>query len=247
MTYNEEELHMYRLTGQTKTGIITTATLLRQADESQRMLSSRSFPSSSSSSSSGGGNGMRELLGDTLPETIRVEHTFTLDLGDKLWHRLDRLMGTKAMRYSVRSVLDLAKEYAESFRFIAIGIGSYFFLLGVSKVLEAGGGGDGTGKKSSSSSSSSRKPSAADDRSTKSSRRRRPPSNDSTMVEGISPRPTTIMLQEPLTLTSTTTELPPPPTASASAATPTLELNTETATELLAAFPTKEQHERTTT
>jgi hypothetical protein len=85
------------------------------------------------------------LFGDA--ETIKIEHIFTFNLGDK-WER--------PLRKSMGQWMDLCMEYAESFRFIAVGIGSYFFLLGVSKVLEAGnyprnddGGTGGTVRKSS--------------------------------------------------------------------------------------------------
>lgn len=80
------------------------------------------------------------LLGDV--ETIKIEHIFTFNLGEK-WER--------PLRKTMGQWMDVCTEYAESFRFIAVGIGSYFFLLGISKVIEAGrdhrnvGGGSGGG------------------------------------------------------------------------------------------------------
>ena len=58
----------------------------------------------------------------------KVEHVFTFKFADK-WER--------PLRKWVDKCLDLSKQYSESFHFIAVGIGSYFFLLGVSKVVEA--------------------------------------------------------------------------------------------------------------
>jgi hypothetical protein len=91
-----------------------------------------SYGSSSSSSGSGGvgggGGGMGlGLLSDV--ETIRIEHIFTFNLNEK-WER--------PFRKSMSQWLDICTDYAESFRFIAVGIGSYFFLLGISKVIAAG-------------------------------------------------------------------------------------------------------------
>jgi hypothetical protein len=72
------------------------------------------------------------LLGD-VAETIKIQHTihhvFTFHIGDK-WER--------PLRRSIDKFLDLSLYYAESFRFVAVGIGSFFFLWGVSKVVEAG-------------------------------------------------------------------------------------------------------------
>ncbi len=75
-----------------------------------------------------GGSGLG-LLGETLPDTIKVEHVLTLSVPSK-WDR--------AIRRWVDKGLELAMQYAESFHFIAVGIGSYFFLLGCAKVVEAG-------------------------------------------------------------------------------------------------------------
>ena len=69
------------------------------------------------------------MLGETLPDTIKVEHILTLSIPSK-WDR--------AVRRWVDKGLELSMQYAESFHFIAVGIGSYFFLLGCAKVVEAG-------------------------------------------------------------------------------------------------------------
>ncbi len=74
-----------------------------------------------------GGSGLG-LLGETLPDTIKIEHVFTLQIPSK-WDR--------PLRKWVDKCLDLSKQYAESFHFIAVGIGSYFFLLGCSKIVAA--------------------------------------------------------------------------------------------------------------
>lgn len=120
----------------------------------------------------GGGGGMGlGLLSDV--ETIRIEHIFTFNLGEK-WER--------PLRKSIGQWLDICMEYAESFRFIAVGIGSYFFLLGISKVIAAGNnqrnddGGSGTAHKSSKSSgggTSKDKKSTSDNASVRSSRTNR--------------------------------------------------------------------------
>mmetsp|Transcript_7457 Transcript_7457/g.18277 ORF Transcript_7457/g.18277 Transcript_7457/m.18277 type:complete len:160 (-) Transcript_7457:77-556(-) len=67
------------------------------------------------------------LMGD-FPDTIKIEHVFTLQIPGK-WDR--------PIRRWVDKCLDLTKQYAESFHFIAVGIGSYFFLLGISKIVAA--------------------------------------------------------------------------------------------------------------
>ena len=74
-------------------------------------------------------------------DTLKVEHVFTIGFNEK-WE--------KPIRRSVQSLLDISFHFAESFRFIAIGISAYFVLLGASKLLEAGS------NKSSGSSSKSR-------------------------------------------------------------------------------------------
>ena len=74
-------------------------------------------------------------------DTLKVEHVFTIGFNEK-WE--------KPIRRSVQSLLDISFHFAESFRFIAIGISAYFVLLGASKLLEAGS------SKSSGSSSKSR-------------------------------------------------------------------------------------------
>jgi Sec-independent protein translocase protein TatA len=83
-------------------------------------------------------------------DIIKVEHVFTLNFSDK-WER--------PMRKIVQSWLDVTYHYAESFRFLAIGISAYFVLLGASKFIEAarsGGKGDSHSKSSGSGSSGSK-------------------------------------------------------------------------------------------
>ena len=72
-----------------------------------------------------------ELFGGTIPDKIKIEHVLTLKFcSDK---------SEKVFRRWIDRWLDLSMYYAESFRFIAAGIGSYFFFLGVSKLLLARG------------------------------------------------------------------------------------------------------------
>ena len=97
------------------------------------------------SSSNAAGSSSMGLLGEVV-ESIKIDHTiqhkFTIGISDRWERHLHKHMG---------SILDLSLYYAESFRFIAVGIGSFFFLWGVSKVVEAGNrSGDDDSKKSSS-------------------------------------------------------------------------------------------------
>ena len=87
------------------------------------------YPYKASSNDYGGGS--LGLLGETLPDTIKIEHVFTLKFSDKWERPLGKL---------VDKCLDLSKYYSESFRFIAAGVGSYLFFLGVSKVVQASRG-----------------------------------------------------------------------------------------------------------
>lgn len=77
---------------------------------------------------------------------MKVEHIFTLKLGDKL---------DKPMRRAVEVWLDAASHYAESFRFIAMGISAYFVLLGASKLIDSIRGSTASPGDSSSNSNSS--------------------------------------------------------------------------------------------
>ncbi len=86
------------------------------------------MPTYTSKSNDYGGSGLG-LLGETLPDTIKVEHVLTLQIPSK-WDR--------AIRRWVDKGLELSMQYAESFHYIAVGLGSYFFFLGCAKVLEAG-------------------------------------------------------------------------------------------------------------
>jgi len=69
-----------------------------------------------------------ELLGESLPDTIKIDHVFTLKFSEK-WER--------SVHKWIDKCFELSKHYAESFHFIAAGIGSYLFFLGVSKVVQA--------------------------------------------------------------------------------------------------------------
>jgi hypothetical protein len=94
-------------------------------------------------------------------DIIKVEHVFTLNFSDK-WER--------PMRKVVQSWLDLSLHYAESFRFLAMGISAYFVLLGASKFIAAakgGGKGDSHSKSSSSSSGSKSSPTSSSSSSSK--------------------------------------------------------------------------------
>ena len=112
----------------------------------------------SSSSSSSVSSGSMGLLGEVV-ESIKIDHTikhiFTFNIGER-WER--------PLRKNMDKILDLSLYYAESFRFIAVGIGSFFFLWGVSKVVEAGNRDDeNDSKRRSSSKSSSAKKSSRKD------------------------------------------------------------------------------------
>jgi hypothetical protein len=61
-------------------------------------------------------------------ETVRVDHVFTLNVSDK-WD--------KPLRRLAESGMDIGYHFAESFRFIAIGISAYFVLFGTAKLIEA--------------------------------------------------------------------------------------------------------------
>ncbi len=134
------------------------------------------------------------LLGDV--ETIKIEHIFTFNLGEK-WER--------PLRKSMGQWMEICMEYAESFRFIAVGIGSYFFLLGISKVIAAGNyprnddGGPGTVRKPSKSSSSDKI--SSDSASVRSSRTTR--SSKKTTGPALSSVPNTItMANEDINISS---------------------------------------------
>ena len=107
-------------------------------------MSNSSYKASSPSyGNSGGDSGLGLLLGESLPDTIKIEHVFTLKFSDK-WDRPLR----KWIEKVVDGWLKLSPHYAESFRFIATGIGSYFFLLGVSRVVAASKMPRGSGSRS---------------------------------------------------------------------------------------------------
>eukprot|EP00980_Cylindrotheca_fusiformis_P008622 scaffold1830_cov117-Cylindrotheca_fusiformis.AAC.21 len=74
-------------------------------------------------------------------DTMKVEHIFTFKLGDKL---------DKPVRRAAESGLNVASHFAESFRFIAIGIAAYFVLSGASLFIASIRGNSGTSSGSSS-------------------------------------------------------------------------------------------------
>jgi hypothetical protein len=137
------------------------------------------------------------LLGE-VAETIHIQHTiqhvFTFRISDK-WE--------KPLRRYMDKFLDLSLYYAESFRFISVGIGSFFFLWGVSKVVAAGNHSDGSDKRSSSSKSKSSSRKGASDNATvatQSSRtttrnRRRTTLPQSDEENPLPPPPTTIAFE----------------------------------------------------
>jgi hypothetical protein len=57
-----------------------------------------------------------------------VDHVFTFNVSDK-WD--------KPLRRLAESGMDIGYHFAESFRFIAIGISAYFVLFGTAKLIEA--------------------------------------------------------------------------------------------------------------
>mmetsp|Transcript_38935 Transcript_38935/g.44436 ORF Transcript_38935/g.44436 Transcript_38935/m.44436 type:complete len:88 (+) Transcript_38935:55-318(+) len=59
-------------------------------------------------------------------DTIKIDHVFTLSVGDK-WDSI--------IRRSANVWLDVGYHVAQSFRYIAVGIGVYFVLLGCSKLI----------------------------------------------------------------------------------------------------------------
>jgi hypothetical protein len=81
-------------------------------------------------------------------DTHKVDHIFTFKFGDKL---------DKPIRRAIDSGLDIASHYAESFRFIAMGIAAYFVLSGASKLVDSirGNSGSRGGSPSNSKGSSS--------------------------------------------------------------------------------------------
>lgn len=76
-------------------------------------------------------------LGDSMTEaylsgdSIKVDHLFTF--------KLDR-----SMRKTADKLLDLVGEYAESFRYIAIGLTAYLVLSGMARLVNAVGMTDGS-------------------------------------------------------------------------------------------------------
>jgi hypothetical protein len=112
--------------------------------------------SSASSPRSGESLGVLEVVTETIHIQHTIQHVLTFRISDK-WE--------KPMRRYIEKFLDLSMYYAESFRFVSVGIGSFFFLWGVSKVVAAGNyrndddddGKGGVSKTSKSKSRSSRK------------------------------------------------------------------------------------------
>mmetsp|Transcript_9238 Transcript_9238/g.14284 ORF Transcript_9238/g.14284 Transcript_9238/m.14284 type:complete len:90 (+) Transcript_9238:65-334(+) len=67
-------------------------------------------------------------LGESPDQPIKVDHVFTFAF-DKKWDNL--------IQRSADAWLRLGSHVAESFRYVAIGVGLYFVLLGCSRILEA--------------------------------------------------------------------------------------------------------------
>ncbi|CAJ1922888.1 unnamed protein product [Cylindrotheca closterium] len=67
-------------------------------------------------------------------DAIKVEHLFTF--------KLDR-----SMRKTADKLLDLVGEYAESFRYIAIGLAAYLLLSGMAQLVNAVGTSDDSSSK----------------------------------------------------------------------------------------------------
>jgi hypothetical protein len=70
---------------------------------------------------------MNPLTGE-MNDTIKVEHVFTFKMSDK-WDR--------PMRKAVDTGLGLLSHFAESFRFIALGITAYFVMSGTARLVES--------------------------------------------------------------------------------------------------------------
>tara|TARA_B110001450_G_C17562497_1_gene457338 strand:+ start:438 stop:890 length:453 start_codon:yes stop_codon:yes gene_type:complete len=77
-----------------------------------------------------------ELLGETLPDVIKIEHVFCFHFNEK-WER--------SIRKISFACFDVCMHYAESFKFISVGVSSYFFFLGLSKVLRVSQGEENRG------------------------------------------------------------------------------------------------------
>ncbi len=84
-------------------------------------------------------------------DTIKVEHQFTFNIGDK-WE--------KPLRKAADAVTSVSYHWAESFRIIAMGLSAYFVLSGLARLVAATKSTDDSsnskGRSSHSSSSSSR-------------------------------------------------------------------------------------------
>jgi hypothetical protein len=159
----------------------------------------------SSPSSSPVGLGLLGGAAETSHIQHTIQHVCTFRISDR-WE--------KPIKRYMDKFLDLSLYYAESFRFISVGIGSFFFLWGVSKVVAAGNSRDDdvdgnrndvhVVSKSSSSKSKSRstRKGASDNatvttqtsRTTTRHRRRTTPSPQSDADE-IPPPPTTIVFE----------------------------------------------------
>eukprot|EP00934_Nitzschia_sp_Nitz4_P002301 Nitzschia sp. Nitz4//scaffold32_size149145//144068//144430//NITZ4_002905-RA/size149145-processed-gene-0.79-mRNA-1//1//CDS//3329548147//2301//frame0 len=63
-----------------------------------------------------------------LSETIKVEHVFTFNFGDKL---------ERPLRKVAESFIELGYVWAESFRIMAFGMSACFVLIGLARLVEA--------------------------------------------------------------------------------------------------------------
>jgi len=76
------------------------------------------------------GSGTMNLadLGLSTSDTIKVEHQFTFNIGDK-WE--------KPLRKVAETLVTAGFHWAESFRIIAMGLSAYFVLAGLARLVEA--------------------------------------------------------------------------------------------------------------
>ncbi len=61
-------------------------------------------------------------------DTVKVEHAFTFNFSER-WD--------KPMRKALDSLLDVSRQFAESFRFIAFGVTAYCVMAGVARIVDS--------------------------------------------------------------------------------------------------------------
>jgi hypothetical protein len=74
------------------------------------------------------GSGMMSAADFGLSETVKLEHAFTFNIGEK-WER--------PLRKATDSLSRMGYHWAESFRIIATGLSAYFVLAGLAKLVAA--------------------------------------------------------------------------------------------------------------